>query len=140
MKPTIKKMIDSSGIPPELIKAVVKQSGGLESFAYMAPDIANHGIDGGFSGWVYYSDTIEFWEKNRDLILEMAEEHASAFGTSMLEMIQEFGVFRNDPISLDDLAKAIYQGKSEDTVRVQNVMAWYAAEEVARLYTDLLEN
>lgn len=54
-------------------------------------------------------------------------------------MIQEFGVFRNDPISTDSLAKALYQGRGEDATTVQNVMAWFAVEEVARAFNYILE-
>lgn len=138
-KVTIALMINRSSIPASLIRAVVRQSGGLESFAAMAPDIANHGIDGGFSGWIYYTETVKFWKNNRKLLLEMAAEQASDMGVGMLEMIQGFGVFRNDPISVDDLARALYQGKGDDAQVIGNVMAWYAAEEVARLYNDLRE-
>ena len=136
---TIQKMIDNSNIPARLIRAVIRQSGGFESFKEMAPDITNHGVDGGFHGWVYYVDTIKFWKNNRKEIMATAEEQAKDFGQGTLEMIQGFGVFRNDPISQDDLAKVLYTGKGDDATIVQNVMAWYAAEEVARLYNDLLE-
>ena len=105
----------------------------------MAPDISNHSIDGGFTGWTYYTETCEFWKRNRTVILEMAEDQANGFDTTILEMIQKFGVFRNGPITVASLAKALYQGKGEDVTTVHNVMAWYAAEEVARAYTDLVE-
>jgi hypothetical protein len=136
---TMKQLIDNTNIPAVLVRAVVRQSGGWESFAEMAPDIANHGIDGGFSGWISYSDTHAFWKRNRVAIMGMAEEQAKDFGVGVLEMIQNFGVFRNDPITIDSLARALYQGKGDSVTTVQNVMAWYAAEEVARVYRDLLE-
>jgi hypothetical protein len=136
---TMKQIIDNTNIPSTLVRAVVKQSGGWESFAEMAPDIANHGIDGGFSGWISYSDTCAFWKRNRAAIMEMAEEQAKDFGVGVFEMIQNFGVFRNDPITVDTVARALYQGKGYDVTTVQNVMAWYVAEEVARAYTDLSE-
>lgn len=140
-KITVSQMIERSNIPAKLIRAVIRQSGGFETFAEHAPDIVNHGIDGGFSGWIYYTETIKFWKANRAAILAMAEEQARDImeNGGMLEMIQGFGVFRRDPISQDALAKALYTGKGEDAETVQNVMAWYAAEEVARLYVDLLE-
>jgi len=136
---TIQKMIDNSDIPARLIRAVIRQSGGFDSFKQMAPDITTHGVDGGFHGWIYYADTIKFWKNNRKEIMAMAEEMARDCGCGTLELIQGFGVFRNNPISQDDLATALYTGKGDDVVVVQNVMAWYAAEEVARLYNDLLE-
>jgi hypothetical protein len=136
-KITIKQMIENSNIPAKLIRSVIKQSGGFESFIESAQDIANHGIDGGFHGWIYYTDTCAFFKRNKSAILKLAEDQA--FEQGMLEMIQNFGDFRNNPISLDEVARAIYQGKGEMCEQIQNVMAWYAAEEVVRLYNDLTE-
>jgi hypothetical protein len=138
-KITIKQMIENSNIPAKLIRSVIKQSGGFESFIESAQDIANHGIDGGFHGWIYYTDTCAFFKRNKSAILELAEDQAQDFEQGMLEMIQNFGDFRNNPISLNEVARAIYQGKGEMCEQVQNVMAWYAAEEVVRLYNDLTE-
>ena len=138
-KITTKDMAENSNIPENLIRAVVRQSGGMEAFAEDATDITNHGIDGGFHGWIYYADTCKFWERNRKEILEYAEFQAEEFGQGMLEMITGFGVFQNDPLTVDEVARAIYQGKGAQVDTVQNVMAWFAAEEVARLYTDLVE-
>lgn len=136
--PTIKTMINHSSINSNLIRNTIKQFGGFSRFKDAAPDVTNHGIDGGFSGWIYYVDTIKFYSRNREAIIEMAIDQAEECGIDMLEMIQGFGVFRNNPISKHDIAKALY-GKSNDTTTVQNAMAWYAAEEVARLYCNLNE-
>jgi hypothetical protein len=138
-KITLKKLIAGTNIPAALVRAVVKQSGGWESFTESAPDIANHGIDGGFHGWIYHTDTRRFYKRHQALVLALAEEQAADIGIGMLEMIAGFGVFRNDPITPDAVARALYQGKGDDVTTVQNVMAWYAAEEVARAYNDLLE-
>jgi hypothetical protein len=136
---TIRTLINHSSINPSLIKSTIKQFGGFSEFKRVAPDVTRHGIDGGFSGWIYYADTLKFYNRNREAIIAMAIDQAEELGIDMLEMIQGFGVFRNDPISKHDIAKALY-GKSDDTTTVQNVMAWYAAEEVARLYCDLNSN
>jgi hypothetical protein len=138
-KITMQRFIHYSNIPAALIRAVVRQSGGWDTFKEHAPDITNHGIDGGFSGWIYYSETCSFFRAHHALIMELAEELANDMGVGTFEMIQGFGVFRNDPISADAIAKAIYTGKGDDATTVQNVMAWFAAEEVARAYNDLLE-
>jgi len=132
----LKDFIKHSHINPSLIRAVVRQSGGWESFKEAAPDITRHGIDGGFHGWTWYSDTVKFCRRNKKLILELAENMAQDLGEGMLEMIQGFGVFRNDPISVNDLAKALYQGKGDDVTTVFNVMSWWVCEEVARSYDD----
>ncbi len=138
-KITIKKLIDSSNIPASLIRAVVKQSGGWESFQESAPDVANHGASGGFHGWIYYTETLAFTRRTKKAILAYAEEQAKEFGQGMLEMICGFGVFRRDPITVGEVAQAIYQGKGDAATQVLNVLAWYALEEVARAYCDLME-
>lgn len=53
----------------KLNEAVIEQMGGFESFSENAQDISNHGIDGGFSGFINYSETVEFSQNNRDVIL-----------------------------------------------------------------------
>lgn len=133
---TQKQLIENCWVPEKLVRAVVRQSGGWDSFKEMAEDVANHGANAGFGGWTYYSDTIAFTKRNQADILKMAEQQAADFGQGMLEMICGFGVFRNDKITPDEVARAIYQGKGEMATNVLNVLAWYALEEVSRCYAD----
>ena len=44
MQKTLKNFIEYSSINAELIRAVIRQSGGWETFQEIAPDIANYGI------------------------------------------------------------------------------------------------
>ena len=137
MTNTMKSLINESNIPAPLIRAVVKQSGGWDSFQEIAKDVAEHGADNGFSGWIYYRETMEFFRKNRRTILEYAEEMAHDLGENVLSMIQGFGIFRDAPIDTQDLAKALYAGKGPEVATVYNVMSWFSLEEVARAYVDL---
>ena len=137
MSNTMKSFINRSNLPAPLIRAVVKQSGGWDSFQEMAKDVAEHGADQGFSGWIYYRETMEIFRKNRKAILGYAEEMAQDLGETMLSLIQGFGIFRNSPIDTQDLAKALYTGKGDEVIRVYNVMSWFALEEVSRAYDDL---
>lgn len=138
-KITIKSLTEQSSIPASLIRAVVRQIGGWESFAESAPDICRGGIDGGFSGFIYYNDTKPFARRNREAIAQMAAEQANEFGVSITEMIQGFGCFRNGTKPSDaDIGSALYAGKDrEDGEPVLNALAWYAGEEVAREYCRL---
>jgi hypothetical protein len=136
---TMKEFIDQSGLPEKLVKAVVRQSGGWKDFKEIAVDVSRHGADNGFSGWIYYHETMNFFKKNQDLILEYAEQMADELGEDMLKMIQGFGVFRKDPISQNALAKAIYTGRGDNAAIVHNVLAWFALEEVSRRYDDMQE-
>lgn len=70
----------------------------------------------------------------------MAQEQASEFGTSVTEMIQGFGCFRNNKEKPTDseIGVALYAGK-DDGYGVLNALAWYAGEEVARAYCDAFD-
>lgn len=139
---TLADFCEASHLNAALIRATVKQFGGWESFKESAHDVANHGIDGGFSGFVYYSDTEPFARRNRALIAEMASEQARDFGTGVIEMIRGFGCFRHGtPPTDEEIGSALYAGRdAKDGLPVLNALAWYAGEEVARSYTDLTEN
>lgn len=93
-------------------------------------DIANHGIDGGFGDFIYYSDTVKFFDDNKDLIIEHLREQADQFGVSMWEMVNDFkcmnDIVINDSSEIDS---------HEYSTTIKNCLAWYAAEEVARELT-----
>lgn len=141
MKITLKKLIASSSVPASLIRAVVRQMGGWETFTNYAPDITRHGINGGFVGFTYYSDTVPFASRNKDAISELASSQAQECGyDSTLTMIRSFGCFKGERLTDGDLMRALCRGKNpEDGPNILNGLAWYAAEEVARAYCDLTE-
>lgn len=137
---TLATLCEQSNIPSSLIRAVVRQMGGWESFKENAPDICRHGIDGGFHGFIYNADTESFARRNRAAIQQMASEQASEFGTTVTEMIQNFGCFRHDKEKPTDaeIGSALYAGKDlPDGKPVLNALAWYAGEEVSREYCRL---
>ncbi len=136
---TLSELIKQSNIPPKLIRAVVRQMGGWESFTRSAPDITRHGIDGGFSGFIYHSDTDSFAKRNRAEISQMATEQAKEFGQGVIEMIRGFGCFRQGSKPTDEeIGSALYAGKNaENGINVLNALAWYAGEEVSREYCRL---
>lgn len=137
---TINEMIKNSNIPAKLIRSTVKQFGGFESFKESAQDVTNHSIAGGFHGFIYYTDTCKFFKKNRKEILEMAQSMADDFGQGMLEMVAGFNCMKSLDVSQDEIARAIYTGKGEVVEQIENCLAWFAGEEVSRLYVDLTEN
>lgn len=144
-KITMKQLIDNSNIPAKLIRSTITQFGGWDSFRECAQDVTNHGIDGGFHGFIYYVDTTKFFRKNRNMIMELATEQATGFGDrGALEMIRNFNCLidkrtRKPDFSADEIARAIYQSKGDCVDIIQNALAWYAGEEVARAYCDLLD-
>ena len=140
-KATLAALCESSNIPAKLIRAVVRQMGGWESFTQSAPDICSHGIDSGFSGFIYNRDTEAFAKRNRKEIAEMASAQADDFGTGLIEMIRGFGCFRNGTKPTDEeIGSALYAGKDVDGgMNILNALAWYAGEEVARAYCDAFD-
>lgn len=138
---TLKSLCDSTNIPASLVRAVVRQLGGWESFTQSAPEIARHGIDGGFHGFIYNGDTESFAKRNRSDIAKMASERASDFGIGVFEMIRGFGCFRHGEKPTDEeIGTALYTGRNIDGgMNILNALAWYAGEEVARAYVDVLE-
>ena len=135
----MKQLVENSNIPERLVRAVIRQIGGWESFKQSAPDICRGGIDGGFNGFIYNADTEPFAKRNRADIAAMASAQASDFGTSSIEMIRGFGFFRHgEKPSDEEIGSALYAGKDIDGgMPILNALAWYAGEEVSRAYCDM---
>lgn len=116
-----------------LINAVINNIG-LDSVS----DVNNHGIDGGFSGFIYYSETHAFAMRYRKLIVKLLEQQADEMGEEVVAMVSNFGVFRNSEMDNDDrkdLYKYLGGGRPEQGA-ITNVMAWFAAEEICRMFED----
>ena len=75
--------------------------------------ISKYGIDGGFNGFIYYSDTIKFFDRNEELITDFLNEEADNLGVDGM-----FKLFNKD-----------YQCYSIDEFK--NWASWYIAETVA---------
>lgn len=138
MKKTIKNFTEYSSIDAKLIRAVVRQSGGWLSFQESAPDIAKHGISGGFSGWIYYTETCEFYAKNQEAIVALAEQWADDFNISPISFVAGFRCLDAD--DEPNGGKTLYGNKRQHDTTIANALAWFAAEEVARAFVDWSEN
>ena len=141
----MKKIKDVVAEHPEyshLIHAVVRQSGGTSNFeSYIS---SSCGIQGGYPGWTYYSDTIAFAERkqNRKQIIQLLEEDVESFvEEDIITMVSNFGYFRQNhskksTMNKDD-KRDMYRYLSEVKCKehiIPNLMAWYAAETVARWF------
>lgn len=133
----VSKFCESSNLPASLIRATVRQAGGWESFCEMAQDVANHGADGGFHGFIYYSDTVPFAERNKAALLDACREMASDLGEpGAYSLIAGFNCLQSDA---DTVADAVNDRRHEEHVQVMNALAWFALEEVSRAYCDATE-
>jgi hypothetical protein len=116
-----------------LVNAVISRVG-IDS----VDDINRHGISGGFGGFIYYSDTHAFAMRYRKMIVRMLEEMADDLGEDVVAMVNGFGVFRPHGMDADDrkeLYKYLGGGRNEQSA-VTNMMAWFAAEQVCRMFED----
>ena len=116
-----------------LINAVINRVG-LDS----VEDVNRHGIDGGFSGFIYYEETHKFAMRYRKLIKQLLYETAESLGENVLTLVKDFVVFRNDKLDREeegDLFAYLSNGRPEQG-RVTNIMAWFAAEEVCRWFDE----
>lgn len=94
-------------------------------------DIHSYGIEGGFGGFIYYSDTVAFAEQNKADILDIARDMADALEVDgAYSLIAGFACL-GDGYTADSVADAINNPAHEDYTQVLNAMAWFAAEEFA---------
>jgi hypothetical protein len=118
-----------------LINAVISRVS-LDSVS----DIVNHGINGGFSGFVYYTDTIAFFDKYKADILRLLKEEADELGEKPIDMALSFNCFDKDCETA--IGQFVYGARITDdyAATVKNGFAWYAAEEVCRWIDDETNN
>lgn len=130
---TIKQASENTGINTRLINSVIRQLGGRDSLE----DIYNHGIGGGFSGFIYYVDTVAFFKRNRKQIIELVEEMADQLGDNPIDMVANFNCLNDDHDTRKSIAKCLYGSRlNDDDTQVANALAWFAGEEVARAMCD----
>ena len=120
-----------------LINAVLDRIGYKED-KRVVQDVNNSSAYAGYSGFIYYSETHPFTIRYRKYIIMLLEEAAEQMGQRIEEMVADFGVFRNSNMDLQDrrdLYKLLGGGKpSQGTIT--NVMAWFALEEVCRMFEE----
>ena len=130
---TIKQVIKENADYKSLINAVINEIG-KDSIN----DVINYGASAGFSGFIYYSDTQKFAMKYRKQIVLMLENLAEDLGEDVVSMVSNFGVFRNSKMDADDkkdLYKYLGGGRPEQGT-ITNLMAWFALEEVCRMFNE----
>ena len=147
------RVIKESNIPPRLVRAVLRQLNGDAKDSLQ--HIANHGADGGFHGFIYYSDTVAFFKRNRKDIVALVHSMAEDLGESPVEMVALFGCLggrsvrdakgsdrdrkRQEMIRewTPSVGRCLYGGRlTDDDTNVANALAWFAAEEVAGAFED----
>ena len=103
-----------------------------------------HGISGGYGGMIYYTETVAFAEKHKAAILELARYYADK---SAYDLIAGFNSLLRSGITPAQVDRLVHIDKRAnladddecDRTQIFNALAWFAGEEVARVYNDLLE-
>ena len=88
-----------------------------------AQSICEHGIAGGYSGFIYYSETNEFFEAHADLIIDYIED---AF------TIDEFLSLIEDKLDVRDILVR--------TPQASNFYVWLYVESVLNSFYDYFED
>lgn len=121
-----------------LQNAILKQIGiSKKEFKANVRDYRN--AQNGIPGFTYYSDTHKFAMKQQNAIVELLEEQAEDLGEDVIEMVSNFGIFRNDKISKEDKKDLYnYLGGNKKITQgpITNVMAWFAVEHLAFLFDE----
>ena len=104
-----------------LYKAI-KTHSGLEYESMI--DASNYGANSGFGGFVYYTDTCEFYDNNRELIWELLEQDAESYDFD--NVIAFVGSFNG----ADNV---------HDEATFKNLCSWYVLETIGRWISDLKE-
>lgn len=131
------KFIAQTYIPAALVRAVSRQVGGWKELCRIAEDVATNGANVGWSGFIYYADTVPFFHRNRAAILELLKRNAIAYGyDSEMHLVFHF----KGLLALQgDIAFALYAAKLKqlfDDTAIPNAVAWYVLEEVAQAVND----
>jgi len=114
-----------------LIDAVVEQLGYddlNEECLQTLGDVARHGANSGFSGFIYYFETSSFYARNQRLIVNYLQEESREMGmANALELVQSFRCAKGfDEL---EIAKALVTIDIDS--KIANCLAWYALESVA---------
>lgn len=135
---TLKQFVTQSNLDSKLLRAVVRQVGGWENFKEIARDVASHGASGGFSGFIYYMDTVAFTKRNKAAVVASLENLASDIGEGgIISLLAGSNCLKGE--SQEAIAGGLYNPRHPDRTTVYNALAWYALEEACRSYCDLVD-
>ena len=130
----LKSFIEKSNLPEDLVRQVVRQIGGWDSFKEHARDVSMYGAAGGFAGFIYYTDTCRFYAVNRDAILEAVRDMCDGLGEEPIQFVRSFNCL---DATESEVGLTLYGSKKQHDTQVANALAWFALEEVARSFEDL---
>ena len=126
-----------SSVSENLISAVISQLGydddgdedSAEELLQTLKDTCNGGANSGVHGFIYYNETVPFFNDNRDSIIKLAKNMADELGyDSIISFIKSFNSASDS--TEDEIGEALYNPNSDEEW-IPNVLAWFALETVA---------
>lgn len=149
-----KNVLIQLGADNPLPERLTDYDGELYDWTRSAVDAANHGADGGFSGFTYYDETVEFACLNWDLITKSLTDQAKELGCNTVsEMVSGFNRSKWSAFEVERLLvecapiveEAVRSARNsleyfpQDHMLLLNLLAWYALEEAGREVEGLLD-
>lgn len=123
----------------ELAIATIEQFGGEESFIEEYQNVIEGGINCGIGGFIYYDDTVKFYDDNKKEILDFAKLEAVDYGSdSAVEMVKGFGLL-NGLYSGDEVAEGMHDADSESHQQIANALTMFTGEQLARSYENFID-
>lgn len=96
------------------------------------------GANAGFHGFIYYTETTEFYLNNRTLIIDLLTELSEGIGDSnIVETVLGFNsVDKDDPMAIPAVALTLYGRDDQVDQYIADSLAKFAFEEIAYWMSD----
>ena len=103
------------------------------------------GAGGGFSGFIYYYKTWDFFRRNRSAIVAALQEMAESVGDGCaVDLVRGFSCYKGDQPTADEVGRLLWgeipaewsEGAEIDEHNVANACAWFALEECANKWNE----
>ena len=92
-------------------------------------EVREHGANCGFHGFIYYHETREFFDANRQSILALLAETASECGQTASECLAGIGCLNGDWTPAE--CEHFLMFNDDDETSLKNALAWFTLEQVA---------
>lgn len=129
----------------ETLNCDIKKTPELLELSDTLKDISNYSIKDGYKGFIYNDDTADFFDRNKNVILDLIHNEAIELGyNNELELINSFKSLDGEKVTLKDINDICkFKGVSQNNdlhTTLKTALAWYAGEKVAHTFTDNIEN
>ena len=119
-----------------LLEAVKQHYADNDNFLDEMKTVSNHGADYGISNFTYYSDTAEFTDKHKKLIIkELIEykEYCDCLDQSLAADMVSWRCVKDSEITLNEIDGYLYGFDIDLEVKsvLDNALAWWSVEHVA---------